>query len=127
MQTIDQAAQASGLSVETVAHLVALYGSRFSSVLDCIRVDKRLGQPISSSCRDILAQTKYAVDEEEALTASDFLLRRSAVGLGPSQGLDAVETVTQEMGLLLGWSNTERQNQIDSYRALANLGRRFTE
>ena len=126
-QTIEQAAQASGLSIDTVAHLAALYGSRFASVLDYVRADNRLGQPISSSGRDILAQIGHAVDEEEALTVSDFLLRRSAVGLGPSQGLDAVETVAQEMGLLLEWSSTERQNQIDSYRALAALGRRFME
>ncbi len=126
-QTIEQTAQASGLSGETVTHLAALYGSRFLSVVEYLRADERLGQPISSGCPDILAQIRHAVDEEEALTVGDFLLRRSAVGLGQSQGLDAVETVAQEMGLLLGWSNTERQEQIDDYRALVSLGRCFMQ
>jgi len=66
---------------------------------------------------------KHAVDDEEAMTVSDFLLRRSDIGLGPSQGLDAVETVADEMASLLGWSSTETQSQIKSYRKVAALGR----
>jgi glycerol-3-phosphate dehydrogenase len=124
-QDVEQAAQRSGLPLETVAYLAALYGSRFSSVLDYVREDKRLGQPIAASCPDILAQIKYAVDEEEALTLSDFLLCCTNIGLGQSQGLDTVETVAREMGPLLGWSKTEQQDQIESYRALAALGQRF--
>ena len=124
-QDVEQAAQRSGLPLETVAYLAALYGSRFSSVLDYVREDKRLGQPIAASCPDILAQIKYAVNEEEALTLSDFLLCCTNIGLGQSQGLDTVETVAREIGPLLGWSNTEQQDQIESYRALAALGQRF--
>ncbi|MFC1864414.1 glycerol-3-phosphate dehydrogenase [Chloroflexota bacterium] len=126
-QTIKQAAQKNSLSLETIAHLTAIYGSRFSSVLDYVRADKRLGQPISHGNRDILAQIKHAVEQEEALTVSDFLLRRSFLGLEPSLGIDTVETVAREMGLLLGWSNTEQQNQIESYHASAALGHCFTQ
>jgi len=122
---MEQAGQENDLPMETVAHLAALYGSRFSSILDYSRKDRRLGQPISASSRDILAQIKHAVEEEEALTLNDFLLRRTNIGLGLSQGLDAVETVAREMGLLLGWSNAEQQNQIESYRNFAALGQRF--
>jgi len=122
---IEQAAEVYGLPAETVAHLAAIYGSRFSSVLQLVAKDKRLGQPISSNCRDILAQIKHAVQEEGAATVGDFLLRRSPLGLGPSQGLDAVATVAQEMGSLLGWSSAEQQRQIDSYRALVALGQHF--
>ncbi|UCB43629.1 MAG: glycerol-3-phosphate dehydrogenase/oxidase [Dehalococcoidales bacterium] len=124
-QDIEQATQQHGLPLETVAYLATLYGSRFSVVLNYVSADKRLGQPIVASCRDILAQIKYAVDEEEAMTLSDFLLCCTNIGLGQSQGLDAIETVAREMGLLLGWSKTEEQDQIESYRALAALGQRF--
>jgi glycerol-3-phosphate dehydrogenase len=96
-------------------------------VLEYARSDGRLAQPIFPGGPDVLAQVKHAVDNEEAMTVSDFLLRRSAIGLGPYQGLDAVETVAGEMASLLGWSSTERQNQIDSYRTVAALGRRFTK
>ncbi|HEY32440.1 MAG TPA: glycerol-3-phosphate dehydrogenase/oxidase [Dehalococcoidia bacterium] len=124
-QDIEQAAQQHDLPLETVAYLATLYGSRFSSVLGYVSADKRLGQPVAASCIDILAQINYAVEEEEALTLSDFMLCCTNIGLGPSQGLDAVETVAREMGLLLGWSKTEEQDQIENYRALAALGQRF--
>ncbi|MBE9501380.1 MAG: glycerol-3-phosphate dehydrogenase/oxidase [Dehalococcoidia bacterium] len=124
-ETVEQAAQESGMPVETVAHLATLYGSRFSQVLSLVRGDAQEGQPLCPHCRDVLAQVRHAVEKEGALTVSDFLLRRSTVGLGPCQGLDAVETVAQEMGRLLGWSTAEQQRQVEAYRASAALGQRF--
>jgi glycerol-3-phosphate dehydrogenase len=124
-ETVQQAAQESGLPLETVAYLAALYGSRFSQVLSVVRRDAQKGQPLCPHCRDVLAQIQHAVEEEGALTVSDFLLRRSAVGLGPCQGLDAVETVAREMGRLLGWSAAEQQRQVEAYCASAALGQRF--
>jgi len=125
--TISETARKLGLPIETVTHLASMYGSRFSSVLEYTRTDSRLTQPIVPGGPDILAQVKHAVDDEEAMTVSDFLLRRSDIGLGPSQGLDAVETVADEMASLLGWSSAETQSQIKSYRKVAALGRYFTK
>ena len=124
---IEQAAYSHGLPPEVVTHLAAIYGSRFSSVLEYVAADERLGRPVSAGCRDIIAQIKHAVDEEEAITVGDFLLRRSPLGLGASQGMDAVEMVAREMGSLLGWGKADRQSQIDGYRASVALGRRFRE
>jgi glycerol-3-phosphate dehydrogenase len=122
---VAQVAQESSLPGETVVHLVALYGSRFSQILDLARQDVRGGQSICPHCRDILAQVWHAVKEESTFTVTDFLLRRSAIGLGPCQGLDAVDTVAKEMGRLLGWSNTEQQRQCEAYRAMAALSQQF--
>jgi len=122
---IESAAKQNDLPVETVTYVASLYGSKVSSVLEHANADKRLGQPIAASSPDILAQIKYAVEEEEAVTLSDFLLCCTNIGLGPSQGLDTIETVGGEMGPLLGWSKAEQQGQIESYRAIAALGQRF--
>jgi glycerol-3-phosphate dehydrogenase len=122
---VAKAAKENGLSVETVRHIADLYGSRFSQVLELVRLDKRGGQPICRHCPDILAQVEHGVKQEGALTVSDFLLRRSAVGLGACQGLDAAETVAKEMGRLLGWSKTEQQRQVEDYRAHAALCQHF--
>jgi glycerol-3-phosphate dehydrogenase len=124
-ETVEHAAQESGLRTETVAHLATLYGSRFSQVLNLACQDVRGGQPICPHCRDVLSQVRHSVEEESALTVSDFLLRRSLVGLGPCQGLDAVGTVAQEMGRLLGWNADEKRRQVEAYRASAALGQRF--
>jgi glycerol-3-phosphate dehydrogenase len=64
----------------------------------------------------------HAVIEEAALSLNDFMLRRSLLGLLPSLHLEYVEKVTEEMGSLLGWGKTERQEQIQKYRETAALG-----
>jgi glycerol-3-phosphate dehydrogenase len=122
---VAKAVKESGLSVETVTHLADLYGSRLSQVLELVRGNKKGGQPPCPHCPDILAQVEHSVKEESALTVADFLLRRSAVGLGACQGLDAVDTVAKEMGRVLGWSKTEQQRQVEAYLAQAALGQRF--
>lgn len=124
-EEITQAAEESGLDAATVNHLADLYGSRFSQVLDLTYGDTRGKQPICAHCKDILAQAWHAVKEEIAVTVSDFMLRRSGVGLSWCQGLDAVEGVAREMGWLLGWSQEEQKQQIEAYCAQAALGQRF--
>ena len=61
------------------------------------------------------------------MSVSDFMLRRSFIGLRPDQGLDAVETVAREMAALLGWSAAETQKQAADYRAAAALGQLYRE
>jgi glycerol-3-phosphate dehydrogenase len=122
---VTKEAKESGLPLETVRYLADLYGSRFSQVLKLVKRDKRGGQPICPHCPDILAQIEHSVKEESALTVSDFLLRRSAMGLAPCQGLDGVENVAKEMGRLLGWSKAEQQRQIEAYCAHAALCQNF--
>lgn len=124
-QSLQQAASERGITPETVSHLASLYGSRFSQVLDLLNNNPKGGQRLCPHSQDILAQVQHAVEQEGALTIEDFLLRRSAVGLGPCQGLDALDLVGGEMARLLGWSNTELQRQVDAYRSQAALGQRF--
>ncbi|MDP3062624.1 MAG: glycerol-3-phosphate dehydrogenase/oxidase [Chloroflexota bacterium] len=124
----ERIASESGLSVETTTHLADLYGSRATEVADLVKQDARGGQPLCPHGRDVLAQVWHAVAEEGARTVSDFLLRRSALGLQPCQGLDAAETVAGEMGRLLGWSAEESlMAGVDAYSAQAALCQRFRQ
>jgi glycerol-3-phosphate dehydrogenase len=115
-------AQINGLPVAAVAHLSSIYGSRLATILKYVNEDKRLGSPISAGGRDILAQIKHAVLEEQALSVSDFMMRRSFIGLRPDQGRDAVETVAREMAVLLGWSAVETRKQVADFLSTADLG-----
>ncbi|MDD5127308.1 MAG: glycerol-3-phosphate dehydrogenase [Dehalococcoidales bacterium] len=124
-QAIKKAAEESGVSPATAEHLARIYGSRFTKVLALARNDKRLAQPLGESCPDIMAQVRYAVNSEYALTVSDFLLRRTDAGLRPAQGLDITETVAQEMGNLLGWSDDTRKQHIEAHQAAIALTRLF--
>ena len=124
-EKVEKEARKSGLAVEVVAHLAELYGTRFSGVLDVLPKNKRGAEPLCPHCRDILAQVQHAVEEESALTVSDFLLRRSLSGLEHCQGLDAVDKVADEMGRILGWSLEEQRVQMEAYRVQAELGQLF--
>jgi glycerol-3-phosphate dehydrogenase len=123
----EKAAHESGLAPETINQLALIYGSRLASVLGYSREDKRLARPISPGGHDILAQIKHAVLEEQALSVSDFMLRRSFIGLRADQGLDAVDAVAREMAPLLGWSAAAMQQQAADYRATAALGQLYRE
>jgi glycerol-3-phosphate dehydrogenase len=119
------AAMQSGLTRETAGHLACLLGSRFRSILKLVELEPRLGQPVCPGYSDILAQVRFSVEEEYALTAADFLLRRTDLGLRPGQGLDALDTVVAEMGALLGWSTGERARETESYRREIELTHAF--
>ncbi len=122
----EQETRETGLSAEAVKHLKALYGSRAGEVTALVPMESRRGgQQLCAHCPDIVAQVWHAVKEEGALTVGDFLLRRSGVGLGACQGLDAVDTVAAEIGRLLGWSAEEQSRQSAAYRAQAALGQAF--
>jgi glycerol-3-phosphate dehydrogenase len=111
--------------IETLAYLASLYGSRYTQVMEQAERGSRGKQQLCPHSRDIVAQIWYAVAEESAITVSDFILRRSGLGLAECQGLDAVEIVGKEMGRLLGWSPEEQQKQVDEYRNVAALGQKY--
>jgi glycerol-3-phosphate dehydrogenase len=121
------AARESSLPLNTVRHLASIYGSRLSQVLKLVESNKRGGQRLCPHAPDILAQVEHSVKEESALTVADFLLRRTNAGLMSCQGLDAVDTVAEEMGRLLKWSQAEQRRQVEDYRARAALGQQFRD
>lgn len=62
---------------------------------------------------DIEAEVRYAVHNEYALTAVDFLARRSRLTfLNSNAALDALPRVVEIMGDELGWSKWRRNKEI---------------
>ncbi|HSW57188.1 MAG TPA: glycerol-3-phosphate dehydrogenase/oxidase [Dehalococcoidales bacterium] len=118
----ESAAAVYGLPVDTIHHLASIYGSQFTRVLDATQLEPRIKQPVCTGRRDILAQIKWAVENESAVTIADFMLRRSLMGFAADQGQAAVDTVAAEMAGYLKWDSSERQKQIDSYSEFVKLG-----
>jgi glycerol-3-phosphate dehydrogenase len=121
---MEQAAHESGLALDTITLLANLYGSRYNRVLDLVKNDAQGGQNLCPHSPDIIAQVWYSIDEG-ARTITDFLLRRSTVGMRSCQGLDAADTVAREMGRLLEWSAEEQKRQVEHYRMSTALGQGF--
>ena len=110
---------------EMVSYLASIYGSKFSKVLEYAERGARGRQPLCPHAGDITAEIWYAVAEESTFTVSDFIMRRSGLGLAECQGLDAVEIVGREMGKLLSWSPEEQQRQVNEYKKTAALAQKY--
>ena len=124
-EEIDSLMQKERLAEDTVRHLALLYGSKCREVITLASPDKAGFKQLSPGGPDIVAQIWYAVKNESCMTVSDFMLRRSVVGLRKDMGLDAVPSVAGEMQKLLGWSDDEKNRQIQAHKTAAALAQRF--
>lgn len=71
-----------------------------------------------------LAEVRYAVQDEMAMTVTDFFTRRASVFYWTLDGgLSVADAVATEMASLLGWSDSERTCQIEAYRAWVDANR----
>lgn len=64
---------------ETAERIVKTYGSRWRNVLDPIRDDKSLAEKLPGTQGMLAAEVDFAIREEMAVKAEDFLLRRSGL------------------------------------------------
>jgi len=76
-----------------------------------------LAEPIVSGLPYVRGEVGHCIQYEMALTLEDFLARRTPILYEDREhGLGAVEAVADAMGEALGWDETERDAQIESYR-----------
>ncbi|NLG72010.1 MAG: glycerol-3-phosphate dehydrogenase/oxidase [Chloroflexi bacterium] len=70
------------------------------------------------------AEVRYAVQEEMALTLTDFFARRASVFYWTEDGgLGIARQIAVVMGELLGWSADEQERQIEAYRRWVEANR----
>ncbi|MFN9541686.1 MAG: glycerol-3-phosphate dehydrogenase C-terminal domain-containing protein, partial [Alphaproteobacteria bacterium] len=76
--------------------------------------DVTLLRTVSQRLPDIAAQVVHAVRSEMACTLDDVVFRRTGLGtLGPPEPA-ALSDIAGLMARELGWSESEKQRQIDS-------------
>ncbi len=75
---------------KTAARLAGLYGSAASEVVELVRRDADLAEPIDEATGAIAAEVLYAVDDEAALTLEDVLWRRTMLGLEAPERIGAI-------------------------------------
>jgi glycerol-3-phosphate dehydrogenase len=96
------------------------YGSVAGEVLELIRADKSLGQPLAQGYPYLRAEVAYAVTHEGALHVADVLARRVRLLIeSPDAGASAAPEVAAIMAPLLGWHRRRRAEEIRRYQALA--------
>jgi glycerol-3-phosphate dehydrogenase len=109
-----------GVPLASVEHLVARYGSGAVEVLELIRTDKSLGQPLAGGAGYLRAEVAYAVTHEGALHVTDVLARRVRLLIeSADSGASAAPEVAAIMAPLLGWNRRRRAAEVRDYQAFA--------
>ena len=101
-------------------------GSRARAITALAAGDANLAAPLCPHYKGVAAEIVHAVQSEWARTIGDALLRRTALGLAPCQGLDCVDAVAQLMGRLLGWDAERIKSEVAKYFREIEPMRRFS-
>jgi glycerol-3-phosphate dehydrogenase len=104
------------VSPETARHLAEKFGTDSPKVLELVKHDTQLLQPIFEGGAPILAEVVYAIREEMAQTIEDILLRRIGVQFhGWKEAAKAAPVVAQVLAQELGWSNAQLDDALSAY------------
>ncbi|MFN2499133.1 MAG: glycerol-3-phosphate dehydrogenase/oxidase [Pyrinomonadaceae bacterium] len=106
-----------GLKVQTIAHLLDLYGSRSSEVIQLAGLHEHLRDPLSPHTPDIAAQVIFAARAEQCARLIDFLLRRTLLGFSQDQGQSAAARAASLLAQELGWTPERMNAEIQLYQA----------
>ncbi len=103
-------------------------GTDALKVLALCDEDPALAERLAPEAPHIKAQVRFAAESEMAHTLDDFLVRRTEIYYtATDQGLSVAEEVARLMGEYRGWDASERERQVEAYRATVALSRRYAE
>ncbi len=107
----------SGLHVARIEHLLGRYGSLVSEVLELVRADPALGEPLAGATDYLRAEIAYAAAAEGARHLEDVLTRRTRISIETfDRGAAAAAPAADLMGDVLGWTKEQRDREAEHYR-----------
>ncbi|HET9519678.1 MAG TPA: glycerol-3-phosphate dehydrogenase/oxidase [Candidatus Limnocylindrales bacterium] len=102
---------------------LSLFGGNANHLVDVVTADPATGADLGVK-ELTLAEVRYAVQGEMAMTLTDFFTRRASIFYWMRDGgLSVADAVATEMAALLGWSDDERSRQVAAYRAWVDANR----
>ncbi len=111
-------AEASGLHVHVIEHLLTRYGSQIHELLELVRETPCLGEPIEGAPTYLAAEIQYATSHEGALHLDDVLTRRTRISIETfDRGVIAARPTAKLMGAILGWDDATLDREIEHYEA----------
>ena len=109
-------AEKTGLHVGRIEHLLKRYGSLSEDVLALAEEDASLLEPLPGADVYLKAEVVYSTREEGALHLEDVLVRRSHINIEvKDRGREAAPVVADLMAKELGWSEEQRDAELEAY------------
>jgi glycerol-3-phosphate dehydrogenase len=111
---------------EVAIHLIESYGSRLPDVLEYVEKAPKSKERFVPELPYIWAQVDYALQHEMTMALDDFLIRRTHLfSLDRRRALDVYEEIALRLAAKLGWSEEEKQAQIERYKSKIEITRQF--
>jgi glycerol-3-phosphate dehydrogenase len=109
-------AESSGLHPARIEHLLHRYGTLVEEVLALVADDRALGEPLAGTEDYLRAEVVYAVTHEGARHLDDVLTRRTRISIETfHRGTASADDTADLMGGALGWSDEQRQREVEHY------------
>ena len=110
-----------GVPLPTIERLCWLYGKQLDYLIALGAEDASWLELLHPDVSALRGEVYQAVEQEMALTLTDFMDRRAALLLFCENfGLAAVEAAADIMANLLGWDGERRSHELADYRLLAS-------
>ncbi|HET8605004.1 MAG TPA: glycerol-3-phosphate dehydrogenase/oxidase [Marmoricola sp.] len=109
-------AEATGLHVVRIDHLLGRFGGLVDEVLDLVRARPDLGEPLPGADDYLRAEVVYAVTHEGARHLDDVLTRRTRISIETfDRGCSAARPAARLMAAELGWDEAALEDEVDHY------------
>ncbi|MEN3303617.1 glycerol-3-phosphate dehydrogenase/oxidase [Pseudonocardia sp.] len=106
-----------GVHAAWIEHLLGRYGSLIDEVLEPLRDDPSLGEPLKGAPDYLRAEILYAATHEGARHLDDILTRRTRTSIETfDRGLGAAEEVAALVAPVLGWSSEQQAKEVEHYQ-----------
>ena len=109
------------VSESAFEHLLHVYGSRYTDLLEYLDEDPSLAETAAPSKPVTKMQIVHGVREEMALKLTDVVMRRTELGSTGSPGDDTLETCARLMGRELGWNEDRIAAELSETKALFTI------
>ncbi|KGA12694.1 hypothetical protein GM50_23725 [freshwater metagenome] len=120
VQQAERIAEESGLSVDSVIHLLNRYGSLISEVLEIIKDDPKLAKPLTKDLPYLKAEIYYAASHEGARSVDDVISRRTRLAFeAPHSAVDLAHDVATIIAPVLKWTPKQKKDSVNAYLDLA--------
>jgi len=105
-----------GLPEPAARRLAAQYGTRASHVMELVKQDAQLAQPMTSGLSPLRAEASFAIRDEMAISIEDVLARRLGVQTHNWRAaIEAAPVVADILAHELGWAETIKKEALDRY------------
>jgi glycerol-3-phosphate dehydrogenase len=105
-----------GVHKVRVEHLLNRYGTLTDEVLELVRQRPELAEPLPGADDYIGAEVVYAASHESALHLEDVLARRTRISIEAwDRGESAAPVAAKLMAEVLGWSDSETEEEVGNY------------